>query len=119
MISQEHRRKYQIIRPAAYAGIIAPCSRCGSLPQLFVIDPVGTWLRYVMPDETFFAVRCGCGETGKLNSTGRTAIGTYIDEQRAAALAVRSWNAEQESPTSRKAPQATPPYGRSLEREAL
>ncbi len=100
MISQEHRRKYQIIRPAAYAGTIAPCSRCGSLPQLFVIDPVGTWLRYVMPDETFFAVRCGCGETGKLNSTGRTAIGTYIDEQRAAALAVRSWNAEQESPTS-------------------
>lgn len=101
MISQEYRRQYQTIRPAEYAGKLDACRRCGADPQLFVIDPVGTWIRYVVPKgTTFYAVRCGCGETGALRQTGRTANGFYIDDQRAAEQAGEAWNAEQEGLTS-------------------
>lgn len=107
MIAQEYRGKWRIIRRAEYAGKIEPCSRCGRDPQLYAIDPVGCWIRLVVPEETaFFAVRCACGQTGKFNSTGKVATGAYIDEQRAAALAVRNWNAEQ-------SPQATHLYGQT------
>lgn len=97
MISQEARRKWQTIRRADYAGTLKPCRRCGSMPQLFVIDPVGLYLRAVMPAETvFFAARCACGKTGNLNATGRNIItGARIDEHRAAEFAAEAWNTEQ------------------------
>ena len=93
---QEVRQAWQVIRPADYAGTLERCSRCGSAPQLFVIDPVGTWIKHLEAGkkETFFAVRCACGMTGKFCFTGKCATGKHIDEQHAAELAARSWNAE-------------------------
>lgn len=91
---QEARNKWPIIRLADFSGELQPCRLCGGSARVFVVDPVGTWLRTVMKDKTFVAARCACGATGKLQATGLSAIGTVIDEPRAAAAAARSWNAE-------------------------
>ena len=106
MTSQETRSKWQIIRRADYAGHLEACRRCGSAPQLYAVDPVGLWVRYFLPGETFLAARCACGMTGALKTTGMNALGTYTDVQRAAELAAAAWNAEQVQ-------QATPAYGQA------
>lgn len=97
MKEQEIRSRWTAIRRADYDGALQPCRTCGGEAQVFVVDPVGTWLRSVMPETTtFLAARCTCGATGKLASTGRNVFGNIIDECGAAACAARTWNAEQE-----------------------
>ena len=96
MISHELRSKWQTIRPAEYDGPLTPCRECGSSPQVYVVDPVGLYIKAFMPDETFFAVRCSCGRTGELRYTGRNVFGEYITISKAATKAADVWNAEQE-----------------------
>ena len=95
MTSQETREKWQPIRRAEYSGHLEGCRRCGSAPQIFVVDPAGLWVKHFLPGETFFAARCACGNTGALKVTGTNALGTYTDEPRAITLAAEAWNAEQ------------------------
>lgn len=98
MTDQEIRNRWTIIRPADYDGALQPCARCGGKAQIFVVDPVGLWIRRVMPEDTvFMAARCTCGTTGKLSTTGRNVVtGNFVDELRAAEIAAKNWNAQQE-----------------------
>lgn len=98
MTDQEIRNGWTIIRRADFSGKLQPCRECGGEAQVFVVDPVGTWLRSVMPATTvFLAARCACGTTGKLSTTGRNVItGNFVDEKRAAEIAAKNWNAQQE-----------------------
>lgn len=111
MTSQEARARWELIRRIDYTGALSRCSRCGSVPQLYAVDPAGLWIKHFLPGETFIAARCACGMTGELKGTGRNALGTYIDARRAAELAANAWNAEQLQ-------QATSVYGH-LKGEAL
>lgn len=94
MLNQEQRAKWAFIRQADYTEQLKACRRCEGTPQLFVIDPVGLWLREALKRETFFAARCACGAIGPCRNTCETLYGK-IDGQQAAVLAAEAWNAEQ------------------------
>lgn len=97
MISQELRKKWQIIKPVQHTGTLKPCSCCGAIPALYQIDPVGLWVRDISEDQSFFAVRCSsCGMTGNYRSTGMNIWGDQIDKAHAGEQAVNAWNHEQE-----------------------
>lgn len=94
--AEEMRRTCKTLRRADYTGKLEVCSRCGSAPRLYVVEPRGTYLKWTsLKTETFFAVRCTCGETGGLRSTGKNIMGKYIDELKAATQAADVWNREQ------------------------
>lgn len=95
MTSQEAREKWQTLRRVEYSGHLKGCRRCGSAPQIYAVDPAGLWIRHFLPEETFYAARCACGNTGELKVTGKNAFGTHTDEPRAILLAAEAWNAEQ------------------------
>ncbi len=94
-MNQEERRKWKTISPVEYEGKLMPCPKCGKNDvRVFCMDVGDAW--YVHQGEKHFAVRCSCGQTGVLYSTGINIMKNCVDEQDAVRFAADAWNREQE-----------------------